>query len=140
MSSEKNKTIARRAIDEIWSQGKLDLADEVIADHYVYHEIAAGDTNGREALNQLVTMYRTAYPDLRFTVLDAIAEGDRVVLRWKAEGTHEGVLMGIPATGKRTTAEGINIIRYQSGMAVEEWTQWDVIGLMRQLGAIPPME
>jgi steroid delta-isomerase-like uncharacterized protein len=140
MSSEKNKAIARRAIDEIWSQGKLDVADEIYADDYVYHEVAAGEISGREGLKQVVAMYRSAYPDLMFTVNDAIAEGDKVVLRWKAEGTHKGELMGIPATGKRTTAEGINIIRYESGMAVEEWTHWDVMGLMRQLGVIPPTE
>jgi steroid delta-isomerase-like uncharacterized protein len=139
MSVEQNKTSALRAIDEVWSKGNLDVVDELFDADYVYHEPYAGEIRGREGLKQVVTMYRTAYPDLQFTSEDLIAEGDMVVQRWSCAGTHQGELMGIPATGKRTATIGINIVRYEGGKAVEEWSNWDALGLMQQLGVIPPM-
>ena len=139
MSAKENKALALRALDEVWSKGDLDVVDELVDDSYVYHEPYAGEIRGREGLKQVVTMYRTAYPDLQFKSKDLIAEGDKVANRWKAAGTHQGELMGIPATGKRTSVTGVNIIRYEGGKAVEEWSSWDALGLMQQLGVVPPM-
>ena len=135
---EANKAISRRGIEEVWSQGNMSVVDEIIADNYVYHEPAMGEIHGPEGLKQAVLAYRSAYPDLKFTVNDQIAEGDMVVTRWSAEGTHQAELMGIPATGLKTTSVGINISRYEAGKTVEDWSHWDVMGLMQQLGVMTP--
>ena len=84
------------------------------------------------------SMYRTAFPDVRITVDDVIAAGDKVVLRWHSEGTHRGKLEGLAPTGARASVTGISIDRWQDGKVVEAWTQWDNLGLARQLGAAPP--
>ena len=139
MSVEANKARALRAINEVWSQGKLEVVDELYDQSYVYHEPMAGDVHGPEGLKQLVTMFRTSYPDLTFTSEEIFGEGDKVVQRWTCTGTQKGELMGIPATNKRTSTAGINIVRCLGGKVVEEWSSWDVLGLLQQLGVVPPM-
>ncbi|MFC1792679.1 ester cyclase [Planctomycetota bacterium] len=136
--TEANKDSYRRINQEAWSQGQLAVVDEFVAPDYVYHDPALGDITGPEGLKQTIMMYRTAYPDLQFTIDDVIAEDDLVALRWSAAGTHQGELMGIPATGLETTAVGINIARFVEGKIVEEWSSWDVMGLMQQLGVVAP--
>ena len=137
--SEANKAIARRIFDEAWSQGKFDVLDEAIDPEYVFHDPMAPGVKGPEGLKQLITMYRTGYPDLVFTIEDQLADGDKVVNRWSCAGTHKGELMGIPATGKYTTTSGIGIALYKDGKAVEEHVRWDALGWLQQLGVIPPL-
>jgi steroid delta-isomerase-like uncharacterized protein len=137
--SEDNKALALRSITEIWSQGNLDVIDELYDPSYVYHSPQLGEIRGGDGLKQVVTMWRTGYPDLVFTSEELIAEGDLVAQRWSCVGTHEHELMGIPATGKRTTATGVNIVRYKNGRAIEEWTNWDALGWLQQLGVVPPL-
>jgi steroid delta-isomerase-like uncharacterized protein len=139
MSAKDNMAAARRLLDEGWSQGKLDVVDELVADSYVFRDPAVPGIEGTEGLKQLITMYRTGYPDLKFTLEDQLADGDKVVNRWTCAGTHEGELMGIPATGKYTTTSGISISRFEGGKAVEEWVRWDTLGWLQQLGVIPPL-
>ena len=137
--TEKNKAIARRSLEEIWSQGKMDVIDELIAADCVLHNPAFPDIHGPEGYKQLVADVRSAFPDLRLTVYDQIAEGDKVVTRWTLTGTHKGDFMGIPPTGVQVTVTGIDIDRIAGGKIVEEWTNDDVLGLMQQLGVIPPI-
>jgi steroid delta-isomerase-like uncharacterized protein len=99
----------------------------------------APGVEGPEGLKQLVMMYRTGYPDLVFTIEDLLADGDKVIVRWSCAGTHRGELMGIPATGKRTTTSGISISRFEGGKVVEEWVRWDALGWLQQLGVVPPL-
>jgi steroid delta-isomerase-like uncharacterized protein len=139
MSTEQNMANARRMMSEVWSQGNLDLVDELVDANYVFHDPAAPGVRGPEGLKQLVTMYRTGYPDLQFTVEDLLADGDKVITRWSCGGNHQGELMGIPATGKYTTTSGISITRFEGGKAVEEWVRWDTLGWLQQLGVIPPL-
>ena len=138
--TEENKAIARRAFEEVWSQGKLDVIDEIYATDFIYHA-PTGEIRGLEEFKQLVTMYRNAYPDLQFTVEDQIAEGDKVVTRWTGNGTHKGELMGIPPTGVQVTETGNAIIRYVGGKAVEVWTSYDLLGMLQQVGCkmTPPL-
>jgi predicted ester cyclase len=82
-------------------------------------------------------MYLTAFPDLHFTIEDIIAEGDTVVVRQTARGTHQGDLMGIPPTGKQVSGTGITITRVVNGKAVEDWFNGDDLGLLQQLGVVP---
>ena len=125
MSIEENKATAIRIINEVWSEGNLDVIDELVADDYVYHTPIEGDIHGPEGLKQNVTLYRTALPDLWFTVEDVMAEGNKVVIRWSAGGTRKGELLGSPATGKQNTSTGITITRFMDGKAVEDWSNWD---------------
>ena len=90
-----------------------------------------------EQYKQLVTMYFSAFPDLHLTIEDQIAEGDKVVTRWTARGTHQGPFMGIPPTGKRAVVTGIAIDRFANGKFVENWNNGDDLGLLQQLGVVP---
>jgi len=137
--TEANKETLRRVLEEAWNQGQFDVVDEVVAPAYMYRDPAMGDIPGPEGLKQAMTAYRTALPDLHFTVEEMVAEGDLVAMRWSATGTQEGELIGIPATGLATVTTGINIIRFGAdGMMVEEWSNWDQLGLMQQLGVVEP--
>jgi predicted ester cyclase len=88
-------------------------------------------------VKQFVDTYRTAFRGARITVEEQIAEGDTVATRWTGRGTHEGELMGIAPTGKETTVTGLTISRLRNGKVVEEWTNWDTLGMLVQLGAAP---
>jgi predicted ester cyclase len=85
-----------------------------------------------------VSLYRQAFPDLRIVIEDVIAADDKVVLRWRSEGTHRGELEGLAPTNARASVTGISIDRWENGKLVETWTEWDNLGLARQLGAAPP--
>jgi steroid delta-isomerase-like uncharacterized protein len=135
---EENKAIHQRAIEEIWNQGKLDVADELLTANFVFHE-PSGDINGPEGYKQFVTMYLTGFPDLKFTIEEHIAEGDKVVGRWTCRSTHTGEFMGIAPTGKKLEITGISMVRIADGKIAEEWVSWDGLGLLQQLGVIPPM-
>lgn len=136
--SEQNKAIIRRSFEELFSEGELDVADEVFAADYVGHDPALPhDIQGPGEFKQFVQMYRTAFPDLELTVEDQIAEGDRVVTRFTARGTHGGDLMGIPPTGRQVVVTGISIDRLVDGKSAESWTSYDVMSMLQQLGVIP---
>lgn len=138
MSAEENKAIARRFSDEVWTEGNLDVIDELVADSFVTTVVGAPEQiRGPQGFREFVTMYRTAFPDLRLSVDEQIAEGDTVVTRWTATGTHQGELMGMPATGKQATTAGINIDRIAGGKLVGGWGIFDQLGLLQQLGAMP---
>jgi steroid delta-isomerase-like uncharacterized protein len=138
MSTEENKAIVRRINDEVWSEGHLDVIDELIADDFVATVVGAPEQiRGPQGFREFVVMYRTAFPDLRLTVDEQFAEGDTVVTRWTATGTNEGELMGMPATGKQATTAGININRVSGGKLVEGWGLFDQLGLLQQIGAVP---
>jgi steroid delta-isomerase-like uncharacterized protein len=139
MSAE-NKKISRRLAEEVISQGKTDLIDELVADDYVGYDIANPEPlRGREGVVEQMTTYRSAFSDLKITIHEQIAEGDRVVTRWRGTGTHTGDLMGMTPTGKQTTVEGVTIDRIKDGKIVESYDYWDTLGLLQQLGAIPEM-
>lgn len=138
--SEANKAIARREVEEAFSKGNLDVLEDIIAPDYVSHDPGIPEPiRGLEGVRQLVAGYRQAFPDLQVTIEDQIAEGERVVTRWSARGTHQGDLWGIAPTGKQATVTGISIERIVGGKIVEDWTNWDTLGLMQQLGVVPAM-
>ena len=137
MSTDAMKALTRRAIEEGWNQGKLEVFDEVDAPEYVDHAPAPGQGPGVEGYKQAVQMTRAAFPDLQITVEDMIAEGDLVVTRWTARGTHQGEYMGIPASGKSVQVTGVNIGRFENGKVVENWANSDQLGLLQQLGVLP---
>ena len=139
MSAE-NKALVRRGLEEIWNKGNLAVVDELTAANHVAHDPANPSAGrGPQAEKQLVTMYRTALPDIHIAIDEMIADGDKVVTRWTARGTHKGDLMGIAPTGKQVTITGITIDRVAGGKVEESWTNWDTLGMMQQLGAVPQM-
>ncbi|HUF00439.1 MAG TPA: ester cyclase [Anaerolineales bacterium] len=142
MLSETNKTVSRRFYNEVWNNGDLAVLDEIITKEHVNNGPGTfpGLPNGPEGSKQLVTAYRNAFPDVHFTIDDEIAEGDKVVTRWTAHGTHQGELAGIPATGKSSTVTGITVNRFVDGKVAESWGIFDQFGMMQQLGVIPTPE
>jgi steroid delta-isomerase-like uncharacterized protein len=139
--SEQNKMLVRRTIKEVWSAGKYAVVDELVARDYLGHSSTqATQTHGAEGYKQFFVAQRLAFPDIQYTVEDAIAEGDKVVVRWIARGTHRGEFQGIPATNKPGTVTGISIFRLANGKIVECWTNLDELGILQQLGIIPAPE
>jgi steroid delta-isomerase-like uncharacterized protein len=138
MSAEENKVLVRRLGEEVWSKGNLAVADELLATNFVFHYAPPGLASDREGYKQLVSMVRAAYPDRQITIEDLIAEGDKVAYRWSWRGTHTGEIHGIAPTGKQVTMTGISINRIEGGKIVEEWGEMDRLGLMQQLGVVPP--
>jgi steroid delta-isomerase-like uncharacterized protein len=135
--SEQNKAAARRVYDA-FNSGEVDSLDDIVAADVVDHDPQnPRAAEGRDGLKQQIAMYREAFPDLHLEVEDQIAEGEMVVSRWTATGTHQGDLPGIPASGKSTTVTGIGIDRFEDGMVVEVWGNWDTLGMLQQIGAVP---
>ncbi len=136
--SEQNKTVVRRLFDELWNKGNLSVADELFTPNYDHHDPSTPDFGrGPESEKKRATLYRTAFPDLRLTIEDIIAEGETVVARWSCRGTHKGDLSGIAPTGKQFTISGVTIARLANGKMAEGWINWDALGLMQQLGVVP---
>lgn len=138
MSAESNAAAARRVFDA-FNEGDLGALDEVCAPDIVSHDPAeAEDVRGVEAHKQRVQGYRTAMSDLNVTVEELIATEDSVVTRWRARGTNDGELMGMPASGRSMDITGITIDHFDAdGRIVESWDQWDNVGFMQQLGISP---
>jgi steroid delta-isomerase-like uncharacterized protein len=138
--SEQNKAIVRRLFEELWNKGNLSVADELIAPAYEHHDASTPDVGrGPESEKKRVTLYRTAFPDMRLTIEDIVAEGETVMARWSCRGTHKGDLSGVAPTGKQFTISGVTIARLANGRMVEGWVNWDALGLMQQLGVVPEL-
>jgi predicted ester cyclase len=137
--SEQNKAEARRLLEEAFGQGKTEVVEEVLHSDFVCYdpnsetgEIRRADIKGQ------IEYFHQALPDATYTVEDQVAEGDKVVSRWTAQGTHQGEFFGVAPTGNRVKFTGIQIDRFdESGKLIEEWPEYDLLGAMRQLGAIP---
>jgi steroid delta-isomerase-like uncharacterized protein len=136
--SEQNKATARRFY-EAWTSGDLDAFDEIMAPNYQDHDTQnpnAG-TPGPAGAKRTAGMYREAFSDSNFDIELQVAEGDYVTTVWTATGTQDGELMGMPPSGKHVEISGITIDRFENGMIVEGWTNWDTLGMMQQLGVVP---
>ncbi|MBX6342275.1 MAG: ester cyclase [Thermomicrobiaceae bacterium] len=138
MSTEANKAIVRRFVEEVQNRGDPGALDELVAPDYVNHSAPPGMPAGREGLKQITEMFRRAFPDGGMTIENMVAEGDRVATRKTFRGTHQGDLMGIAPTGRTVTIGLIDVVRLAGGQVVESWSQGDDLGLLRQVRAIPP--
>jgi steroid delta-isomerase-like uncharacterized protein len=139
MSAEENKAIVRRFLDEAWNMGELSVLDEICAPSYVYHDPANPQVTNLEAYKQYIAAVRAAAPDLQFTAEDVLAEGDKVAVRWTFRGTAENEFQGIPPTGEQLAFTGMNIYRLSQGKIAENWSNWDTLGWLQQVGVIPPL-
>jgi steroid delta-isomerase-like uncharacterized protein len=134
MANEQNEAVARRGFDA-FNTGDLSLVDEITAADAVNHDPAQPEeAHGPDGFKQVIQLYRGAFPDLKFTIEEIFSDGDMVCTRWSTDATHDGDLMGLPATGKHVTGSGITIDKIEDGKVVESWNQWDNAGLMQQLG------
>ena len=137
MSTEQNRALVRRLVEEAFNRGNMSVVDEVVAPDFVEHEeLPPGLPSDREGVKHMMTMMRSAFPDFKATIDDMIAEGDKVVLRMTWNGTQRGEFMGIAPTGKSVSVGVIDIIRIADGKFVEHWGQMDNMGMMQQLGVI----
>ena len=140
MNAEQKKAHVRRYYEEIWSKGNVAVAPDLLTEDYENHDPATPGTviKGRDAFRALVGAYREAFPDLRFEIVEQLVDGDTVVSRWFAQGTHRGALMGIPATGRRgEPIEGITLSSFSGDRIARDRAVWDLHGLLRDLGATP---
>ena len=139
MSIEENKALIHRYLEEVQNKGNFDAVDKFFAVDGIDHNAPPDSPPGLGFIKQVHTIVRAAFPDVRVTIRDFIAEGDKVVCRFTAYGTHQGEFMDIPPTGKQFTMMEICIYRIKSGKIVECWGLFYEMGMMRQLGVIPPM-
>jgi steroid delta-isomerase-like uncharacterized protein len=142
MTAEENKALAREAIC-IWTTGDFDAADDIYAPDYVnhhhHHPGDAEDIHGAEAMKKFAAEFRKAFPDFHDSIDIQIAEGDMVATRFTSRGTHRGVFMGVEPTNKELSWTGITIDRIVEGRIVESWADWDMMGMMQQLGVVPTL-
>jgi len=130
---EQNKEIAHRFFEEVWGLGKLDAVDDIVSNDIIIH-VASRDIKGIENFKKFIMSYRSAFPDIKFTIEEHITQGDTGVDRWTARGSHQGELQGSLPTGKQMKVRGIDITRFLDGKMVERWGQFDFLGMMMQLG------
>ena len=138
MSVEENKVLARRWLEEVWGKGSAAVVDGLAGDDFVWHWAPPGVGSDREGYKQFLRMDFEAFANVSCATEDIVAEGDRVASRWTWRGTHKGEFMGVAPTGKQVALTGMCINRFAGGKIVEEWGEMDMMGMMQQLGAVPP--
>jgi steroid delta-isomerase-like uncharacterized protein len=128
----------RRILDQAFNQGDLAIVDEVLAPDHHTHITIGGAPHGPQGLKLMIASFRLAFPDLYCTVEDEIVEGEKFAVRWSMHGTHRGMFLGNPPTGKQVDMLGIIFGRTENGRIIEDWTLTDQLGILQQLGIVPP--
>jgi steroid delta-isomerase-like uncharacterized protein len=141
MSPEQNKQVVRRIFEEYASQGTSELLAELLAPDYVGAQGGGAPTMGRDGFAATMAALREGFPDIRYSIADLIAEGDRVTARWQWHGTHRGVFRGpagtFPPTGKSVANDGIGIFQLKYGRVTHAWLVTDRLGFLQEVGALP---
>jgi len=133
-----NKVIVRRLYEEVWNKRRLELVDEIISPSHALHDPnVSGSAVGPEAYKRQVTRFITAFPDLRLTIEDIVGENEKLAVAWTISGTHKGEFMGIPATNKKVSVDGITINHIVNAKIMDSYISWDAWGMMQQLGVVP---
>jgi steroid delta-isomerase-like uncharacterized protein len=140
---DENKTIAKSFMEDCWNRGDLGKLETVVAKDCRYHDpVFPSLTSGLDSLKKHISACRTGFPDLRFTVDDMIAERNEVVIHWTARGTHKGHFLGMSPTNRSAAVSGTDIYKIEGGRIVEQWSDWNLLSLLEQLGlaAVPKAE
>ncbi len=137
MAAEDNAAVARAWAHAAWNQHDVDAAARFLAPDWVGHYGGLGDAHGPEGFTRVATAFLAAFPDMEIQVEGALAAGDTLVRRVRWSATHRGPFLGVPATGRRVTVQETIILRVAEGRIAEEWEMADLLGLLRQLGAVP---
>lgn len=138
MPLEHTDSLIRRIFEEAFNQGHLAVVDELLSSGHLAHNAFGGAPNGPQGLKWLIAMFRNAFPDLQCSVEDEISVGDQFAAHWTMRGTHKGSFLGNPPTGRRVEVQGIIFARTANGRMVEDWTLVDQLGILQQLGLVPP--
>ncbi|TMF46279.1 MAG: ester cyclase [Chloroflexi bacterium] len=143
MSTEENKAVVRRWFDEVMTQGNISTVDLICMQCHpgftVINGIVDNPPPGMDGVKELVKLFRNAFPDMRFNIEEQIAEGNKVTTRMTIHGTHHGDFMGIPASSKPVSFSAISIWEVADGKLLQERVNWDALGALQQLGAIPTL-
>ena len=136
MSSD-NKAIVLRLYEEVWNNRKLQLAGEIISPSHALHgPNFSGSAIGPEAYGRQIALFLAGFPDLHFSVEDTVVENEKVVACWNISGTHKGEFMGVPATGKNISIDGMTIHHIAAGKIMDSYSNWDALGVMQQFGVV----
>lgn len=136
--AQENSALIRRWFEEVWNNGRMEAIDEMASPDVVGHGQAQHAIDiGIEQFRNFATDLRNAFPDMQVTIDQTIEEGDKVVAHWTSTMTHKGAFLGFAPTGKKATVTGISIQRIANGKIVEGWDNWDQLGLLVQIGAVP---
>ena len=135
MTTETNKFLARQFMERAFNEGDLTIVDEALAQDGIDHQEPLG-TNFVTHLKEVITMLRTAFPDLHFEIHAMLAEGELVAFRSTMTGTHRGPFQGLLPTGKQISVAHMHFVRFVNGKTSDLWHVWDIAGLMRQLGTV----
>jgi steroid delta-isomerase-like uncharacterized protein len=136
MSTESNKTRLQNYINTTWNQHDLSVIDDALLPEFVDHTLPPGSQQGPAGQRAFLEAYLQGFPDTHIDLNEMVAEGDTVVLRWTATGTHTGNLMGIPASGKSMNLPGIALWRFRDGRLIECWNHFDQVTLLQQIGVM----
>ena len=138
--SKENVALIHRWFEEVWNKGRAEAIDEMFAVEGIAHGL--GETGfvveGPAGYKPFFEKLRGAFPEFELTIEDTIVEEDQVAARWTARMTHRGDQLGIPATGRQAVVTGMSIVRIRNGQIIEAWNNWDILGLMQQIGAMQP--
>jgi len=137
MSSE-NKSVIKRYVEEFKNKANIDIVDEMFTPNFRHHMKDPRLPQGREGIKTLGRAVFTAFPDVEARIEDLIAEGDRVVERTSAGGTHKGEFNGVPATERKVNWTEIHVYRLERHKIAELWSEIDLLGMLTQIGAVPP--
>jgi steroid delta-isomerase-like uncharacterized protein len=138
MSSTQFHSPIYQIFDEAFNQGNLDVVDKLLTPDHSAHNDFGGVLNGPQGFKCLIALFRNAFPDLHCTLEDEIEQGDKLAAHWTMRGTHEGLFMGNPPTGRPVEAQGIIFAHTKNGRIVEDWILVDEMGILQQLGLVPP--
>ena len=132
-----NTEIVREFVEQAFNNGNLEVANEYLAEDFVRHDPDMGEVRGREKYKEFIEMNRTAFPDYHETIDNIITQGDTVMYRWTLRGTQEGEFMGVAPTGNEIEVTGMIDMRLEDGRITELWGNFDALGLLKQLDAVP---
>ena len=139
--SQDNAAIGRSWFEQVWNQRNLNAADQLAAaDCRAYGHAPNDQPIGIPQFKEFAHSVLAAFPDIKVSVEETVSEGDRSVIRWRAEMTHAGEFAGVAPTGKKVTVRGISVMRFDGGKIAEAWDHWDQLGLLTQIGAVPPAD
>lgn len=134
-STAENKEVVRRFMEECWNQGKMNSVRELVSEECRYHDpVFPSLTSGAENIKQHISACRNGFPDINFSIDDTIAERNEVVVHWTAHGTHKAAFLGMPPTNRKATNSGTSIFRIENGKITEQWSDWNLMSLLDQLG------
>jgi predicted ester cyclase len=136
VSTEENKALVRRYVEQVLNEGNLDAIDDFVSPNYKRYFSATAAPAAIEGQRQRLSELRAAFPDIHLAIDDLIAEGDRIAFRATLRGTHGGTFQGLAPTGKPVTAFAFDVIRIENGKFLEHWGGPDLLTLLQQLGAV----